>query len=90
MCISQEQRLEDVSERKISQYYKPEFNRTREPQTILLMITNDDYDQKQHYLFVKNLNSLLKRKYACSESYSLNCLRTFRTKLKLKQHENIC
>ena len=76
-----------TNEQKISQYYKSEFNKTREKQVILLIITDD---QKQHYLFVKNLNSLLKKKYACSENYCLNCLRLFRTKLKLKQHQATC
>ena len=60
---------------KISHVYKSEFNKTREKQVILLIITDG---QKQHYLFVKNLNSLLKKKYACSENYCLNCLKPFR------------
>ena len=44
---------------KISQIYKSEFNKTREEQVVLLIITDG---QKQHYLSVKNLNSLLKKK----------------------------
>ena len=36
---------------EISHYYKFVFNKTREKQIILLMITDD---QKQHYLAVKN------------------------------------
>ena len=36
--------------------------------------------QKQDYLFVKNLNSLLKKTYACSENYCLICLKAFRIK----------
>ena len=67
-----------VNEQKISHYYKSEFNKTREKQVILLIISDG---QKQHYLFVKNLNSLLKTKYACSENYHFNCLKPFRTKL---------
>ena len=66
---------------KISHVYKSEFNKTREKQVILLIITDG---QKQHYLFVKNLNSLLKKKYACSENYCLNCLKPFRTNSSLK------
>ena len=43
--------------RKISYIYKSEFNKTREKQVILLMITDG---QTQHYLAVKKLNALLK------------------------------
>ena len=43
-------------------------------------------NEKQHYLFVKNLNALLK-KYACSDNYCINCLKPFRTKQKLKSHK---
>ena len=67
-----------VNEQKISHYYMSEFNKTREKQVTLLIISDG---QKQHYLFVKNLNSLLKKIYACSENYCFNCLKPFRTKL---------
>ena len=40
-----------INEQKISQYYKSKFNKTREHQVILLMITDG---QKQRYLAVKN------------------------------------
>ena len=76
-----------VNEQKISQYYKSEFNKTREKQVILLIISDG---QKQHNLFVKNLKYLLKKKYACSENCCLNCLRPSKTKLKLKQHQATC
>ena len=46
-----------INEQKISQYYKSEFNKIREKQVILLIITDG---QKQHYLTVKKLNALLK------------------------------
>ena len=42
-----------------SHYYKSVFNKTKEKQVILLMITDD---QKQCYLAVKKLNALLKKK----------------------------
>ena len=50
-----------INEQEI--YYKSEFNKTREKQAILLMITDDECEalsQKQHYLAVKRLNELLK------------------------------
>ena len=47
-------------EQEISHYYKSEFNKTREKQAILLMI-NDNSLEKQHYLAVEILNSLLKK-----------------------------
>ena len=40
-----------VNEHKISHLYKFEFNKTRERQVILLMISDNE---KQHYLAVKN------------------------------------
>ena len=48
-----------VNGQKLSHIYKSEFNQTRQRQAILLMI-NDD--KKQHYLTVKRLNSLFKKK----------------------------
>ena len=66
-----------LNEQKISHLYKSEFNKSRENQIILLMIIDNE---KQHYLFVKNLNTLLKRHYACCENYCINCLKQFRTK----------
>ena len=44
---------------RIFNLYKSEFNKTREKQVILLMI-NDD--KNQHYLAVKRLNGLFKKK----------------------------
>ena len=41
-------------------------------------------NEKQHYLYVKNLNALLKKQYACSENYCINYLKPFRKKQKLK------
>ena len=78
-----------VNEQKISHLYKSEFNNTRENQVILLMISDNECNspEKQHYLFVKNLNALLKKQYACSENYCINCLKPFRTKARLKNHK---
>ena len=63
---------------KISQIYKPEFNKTRKKQVILLIITDS---QKQHYLSVKNLNSLLKKKNACLKNtkYYVNYFHSLRS-----------
>ena len=41
----------------------------------------------EHDLFAKNLNALLKKPYACSENYCINCLKPFITKQKLKNHK---
>ena len=38
-------------------------------------------NEKQHYLFVKNL------KHACSDNYCINCLKPFRIKQKTKSHK---
>ena len=46
-------------------------------------------DEKQHYLFVKNLNALLKKEYGCSDNYCINCLKPFRTKQKLKNIKKV-
>ena len=53
----------------------------QEKQAMLLMITNG---QKQHFICVKNLHSLLKASNHCSEHYCLICLKPFRTKSRLK------
>ena len=44
---------------KISHAFKFKFNKTRKHQVIVLMITDG---QKQHYLAVKRLNALLKKR----------------------------
>ena len=69
------------STREIIHVYKSEFNKTREKQVILLIITDGE---KQHYLVVKNLNSLLGIGSVCSMKDCLDCFKSFRTKLKLK------
>ena len=55
---------------KISHLCKSEFNKTREKQVILLMITDDEYNspQKQHFLAVKRLNALLKKRQVIGEN----------------------
>ena len=77
--------LESDFYKKVSPAYKSKFNKTREKQVILLIITDG---QKQHYVAVKNLSSLLKKKADHSAHYyCLNCFKPFRIKSKLKSHE---
>ena len=80
-----------VNEQKISQLYESEFNKTRKKQVILLILNDDECNspQKQHYVVVKNLNSLLKDKSKCSEHFCFNCFKKFRTKSKLEKHYQV-
>ena len=55
-----------ANEQKISPYYKSEFNKTRENKT-LLIITDDNNLKRQHYLAVKKLNALLKKRQVIVE-----------------------
>ena len=70
----------------MSHYYLPEFNKTREKQAILLISTKNE---QQHYVAVKNLNSLLKDKNKCSEHFCINWLKKFRTKSRLEKHYQV-
>ena len=79
--------LQINNNKKISHYYKSDFNKIRENKVILLMLT--DYDN-QHYLFVKSLSLLLKIICARSDNYYINCLKPFTIKLKLRIHEESC
>ena len=78
--------LHTQSDENISHLYKSEFNKAREKQVILLIISDNG---KQHYVAVKNLNSLLKKKGKCSEHFCVNCFKKFRTKQKLKNTKEI-
>ena len=60
------------SPQKIRHLYKSEFNRTGKNKVILLIISDNE---KQHYVAVKNLNSLLKNKDKCSEHFCINCFK---------------
>ena len=75
------------NEQKINHLYKSEFNKTREKQVILLIISGNE---ERHYVAVKNLNSLLKDKNRCSEHFCVNCFKKSRTKPKLKKHQENC
>ena len=53
------------------------------------MITDGE---KWHYLVVKNLSGLLRRRTSTHEKdfYCLNCFHSYRTKNKLESHKKIC
>ena len=72
----------------ITHFHKSKFNLTREPQVILLMITDG---QRWHYLAVKKLNALLKKRTDHSGNYCLNCIKLFRTtKSRFETHKKKC
>ena len=53
------------------------------------MITNDN--ENWHYIAVKSISALLRGKTSNNDGdfYGLNCLRSYRTKEKLKKHEKV-
>ena len=69
--------------------YISKHNSMRKNQVILLMITDND---KWHYLVAKKLFALFKKITSkhTGDVYCLNCLHSFRTENKLKEHENVC
>ena len=75
--------LQVENQEKTANYYKSESNRTRQNKVIFL-IPNDN--TKEHYVAVKNLNSMLKDKNKCSEHFCINCFKKFRTKSRLEKH----
>ena len=64
--------LQEV-DKKISNVCKSEFNKTRKSKAILLIISDNE---KQHYVAVKNLNSLLKDKNKFLNTFVLIALRS--------------
>ena len=74
------------NEQKISHRYKSHFNRTRGNKVILLILNGNT---KQHFVAVKNLNSLLKDKNKCTEHFCINCFKKFRTKARLEKHYQV-
>ena len=67
--------------------YKSQYNLSCKNQVILFMITDG---KKWHYLAVKKLSALLRRikSNRYGDFYCLNFLHSYRTKDKLKEHEN--
>ena len=76
---------------KIRLAYKSKYNFKHKNQVILLMIT-DTNGKKWHYLTVKSLSALLRWKTSNHDGdfYRLNCFHSYRTKEKLKKHEQVC
>ena len=76
--------LKIQEQEKISHHYKSRYNKTRKNKTVLLMITDND---KEHYIFVKTLDALLKNKNNHNACYfCISCLKRFTAKLGLKKH----
>ena len=76
-------------EKTVRHAYKSKYNLAHENQVILLMITDD---KKWHYLTVRSLSALLKgiTSKHDSDSYCLNCFRSYRTKEALEKHMKVC
>ena len=90
------------NEKTINLAYKSKYNRKRENQVVLLMITNGE---KWHYIAlksertddgfnrpIKSLSRLFRgiTSNHCGDFYCLNCLHSFRTDNALKRHERLC
>ena len=76
--------------KEMRQAYISEHNDKRNNQVNLLMIT--DGASNWHYLAIKNLSGLLRgiTSNHNGDFYSLNCLHSYRSISKLKNHEKIC
>ena len=89
-------------EKEINLAYKSKYNRKRENQVVLLMITDGE---KWHYIALKSAHtddgfnrpirslSKLFRGITANHNggfYCLNCLHSFRTDNALKRHERLC
>ena len=72
--------------KKIQLAYRSKYNLTYDKRIILLMITDGE---KWHYLVVKNLSGLCKRKSSnhYGNFYCLNCFHSYRTKNTLEAHK---
>ena len=90
------------NEKTINLAYKSKYNRKRENQVVLLMITNG---KQCHYIALKSertddgFNRLIRSlsrlfrgitSNHCGDVYCLNCLHSFRTDNTLKKHERLC
>ena len=76
--------LQVDNQEKVSHYYKSEHKKTRENKVILLILNDNG---KQHYLAVKKLNALLKKKTEHSGDYCLDCFKLFRNKKTFKNQK---
>ena len=80
---------------EINIIYKSQYNRKREKQVVLLMITKNNPENtpdKWHYLAVNNIPRLFRGITSNNRGdfYCFGCLHSFRTKNKLKNHERLC
>ena len=75
--------LQVEDQEKISHYDNSKHNKTREHKVILLMITDNE---KPHYLAVKRLNDLLKKKKGHSGEVCISCLKLFVNKRSFQNH----
>ena len=75
--------------KEIRHTYISKHNSTRENQVILLMNTDG---KKCHYLAAKKLSALFCKIPSKHDGdfYCLNCLYSFSTENKIKEHENVC
>lgn len=78
------------NEKGINITYRSDHNRTRQKQVILLMIHNNK--NHWHYLAVKSLSRLCRGVTLSNHGdfFCLNCLHSFRTENRLKEHEILC
>ena len=74
--------------KKLYSAYVSKHNSKREKQVIVVMIQNG---KRRHYLEVKKLSALLRGIASTSDGdfFCLNCLHSFRTKIKLVSHKNV-
>ena len=79
-----------LKKEKVYPAYVSKHNSNREKKVILLMILNGE--KPWHYLAVKKLSPLSRGRNSkhYGDFYCLNCLHSFRTKIKLQSHKNVC
>ena len=80
---------------EINIIYKSSHNRKREKQVVLLMITDNEQEDKPdkwYYLAVKSIPRLFRRITTNHDGdfYCLGCLHSFRTDNALRKHERLC
>ena len=74
---------------KIRHAYKSKYNKERENQVILLIVTDGE---KWRYLAVKDLSALLRGRTSKHDGhfYCLKCFHSYSTNDKRKKHCNVC
>ena len=77
------------NDEKLRHAYKSKYNKDRENQVTLLMITDG---KKWHYLAVKSLSALLRGVTSkhVGDFYCLNCFHPYSTENKLTKYKNVC